>query len=109
VVTDTTPPTVALTSNTGMWTGAGLTIGAKATDDKALSKIELWAGGKVFATVPCSGTTCTASAWWNSGVLPTGAYQIQAVAQDAAGNRTVSAAIVVYKDAKTPLISANAK
>jgi hypothetical protein len=106
---DTTPPTVAFTAPTGnVWTGASLHVAASATDNVQVAKIELWGNGAVFFTQTCSSTSCTADTWWNTGVLATGAYQINAVAYDAAGNRTKSTTLTIYKDATTPLTASGA-
>jgi hypothetical protein len=107
--TDTTRPTVSLTKPTGtVWTGNSIEVGAQATDNVGLARIELWGGGKSFATFPCSTTTCTGSIWWITGTLPAGSYQVNAIAVDKAGNRTVSAPVTIIKDATSPLYASGA-
>ena len=102
--TDTTPPTVQITSPaSGVWTGNSIQIFASATDNLALNRIELWGAGTKFATFACSGTTCSGNIWWVTGSLPAAGYVVNAVAVDAAGNRTVSAPITIYKDATSPI------
>ena len=106
---DTTLPTVTITTpTTNVWTGNSIQVGASATDNKALSRIELWGAGTKFATFPCSGTSCAGSTWWITGSLATAAYQVNAVAVDTAGNRRVSASRTIYKDATSPLIGSGA-
>jgi hypothetical protein len=106
----TTAPTVAITTPTnGAWTGAGIYVGAQASSTAKLTKIELWGAGKVFATLPCSATSCTpAKIRWETGTLPNGAYLVNAVAYDEAGARATSAAITIYKNAKTPTYASGA-
>jgi hypothetical protein len=101
---DTTKPTVAITKpSSGVWTGASIGLTASATDNVALKEMKLWANGAVFATIPCSGATCSGSVTWTTGPLPPAAYEVNAVATDTAGNQTMSATVTIYKDAKTPL------
>jgi hypothetical protein len=107
---DTTAPTVTITSpSSGVWTGSSIVVGASATDNAALARIELWGGGQVFATLACSGTSCSGSDRWSTGSLPNGALVVNAVAVDAAGNRTVSAPVTIYHNAKSPTIASGAK
>jgi hypothetical protein len=106
---DATPPTVAITSPaSGVWTGNSIGITASATDNVGLVNIKLWGNGAVFATIPCSGTTCTGKVWWLTGPLPSAAYEVNAVASDAAGNQTVSATVTIFKNARTPVVPSGA-
>jgi hypothetical protein len=75
-----------------------------ASDNVGVVNVKLWGNGSVFATIPCSGTSCSGTEWWTTGPLPPAAYEVNAVATDIAGNQTVSATITIYKDAKTPVI-----
>lgn len=101
--TDTTPPTVSLTQPTGtVWTTSSIQVGAQATDNAGLARIDLWGGGKIFATLPCSTTTCSGSVSWATGSLPAGSYEVNAVAVDKAGQRTVSATVTIVKDLTSP-------
>jgi hypothetical protein len=68
----------------------------------------MWATGRVVATFSCSGTSCAGSTWWLTGPLAPAAYQVNAVAVDTAGNRTVSAPRLIYKDATSPTIGSGA-
>jgi hypothetical protein len=85
-----------------VWTGNSINVAARATDNVGLARIELWGAGKAFATLPCSTTSCSGSIWWITGPLPRGAYVVNAVAVDKAGNRTRSGPITIYKDATSP-------
>jgi hypothetical protein len=108
--TPTAAPTVSITTPTsGVWTGAGINVGAQASSTAKLTKIELWGGGRVFATLSCSSTTCAPpSTRWQTGALPSGAYLVNAVAYDDAGGRATSAAITIYKSATTPTYASGA-
>jgi Domain of unknown function (DUF1929)/PKD domain/Bacterial Ig domain len=106
---DTTPPSVTITAPTsGVWTGNSINIAASATDNVGLVNIKLWGNGSVFATLPCSGTTCSGNAGWITGSLPAGAYEVNAVALDTSNNQTVSAKITIFKDATSPVIPSGA-
>ena len=54
-------------------------------------------GYEATPTLTCSGNT-----WWVTGALPVGAYVVNAVAVDQAGNQTTSTPITIYKDATSP-------
>jgi Big-like domain-containing protein len=107
--TDTTPPTVSITSPaSGVWTGNSINITASASDNVQLSKIDFWGNGGVFGTINCSSATCSGLVTWITGPLPPAAYQVQAVATDTAGNATVSSAITINKDATSPTVPSGA-
>src|SRR5204862_4905498 len=95
------------TPQTGAWTGNSIHVAATGSGT-ALTSVKLYGNGGVFFTQPCSGTSCTADTWWTTGALPQGAYQVQAVATDGAGNSTTSAAVTIYKDATTPVVASGA-
>ena len=106
---DTTPPAVSITKPTSnVWTGNSINIAASATDTVGLTNIKLWGNGGVFATLPCSGTTCSGNAWWVTGSLPAAAYEVNAVATDTAGNQTVSTKVTIFKDATSPVVASGA-
>jgi hypothetical protein len=106
---DGTPPTVAITAPaSGVWTGNSIGITASASDNTGLANIKLWGNGGVFATIPCSGTSCSGKVWWITGSLPPAAYEVNAVATDTQGAQAVSAPIVIYKSAKTPVVPSGA-
>ena len=106
---DTVPPAVSITSpRSGVWTGNSIEVSAKATDNVGVARIELWGGGKIFATIPCSTTSCAQTILWITGPLPGGAYLVNAIAVDKAGNRAISAPITIYKDALSPTFASGA-
>jgi hypothetical protein len=97
------PPSITLAKpSSGAWTGNSIGVSPPATDDAGLVRIELWGNGGIFETMPCAATSCGGTTWWTTGALPPGAYDINAVAVDVEGNRTVSATVTIYKDAKSP-------
>ena len=101
---DTTKPTVSITSPSGnVWTGNSINISASASDNVKLANIKLWGNGAVFATFPCSAATCSGAATWITGSLPPAAYEVNAVATDAAGNQAVSGKVTILKDATSPV------
>src|SRR5205085_1293614 len=64
--------------------------------------------GVVLQTA-CTGTSCTLDDWWTTGPLPDQAYQIQAVATNAAGASTTSSpAITLNKNATSPIVPSGA-
>jgi hypothetical protein len=106
---DTVPPTVSITSpRSGVWTGNSIEVSAKATDNVGVARIELWGGGKIFATIPCTTTSCAGTILWITGPYPAGSYLVNAVAVDTAGNRATSASITIIKDAPSPTFASGA-
>jgi hypothetical protein len=106
---DTVLPTVAITAPTGtVWTGNSIRVAASATDNAGLARIELWGGGRIFATFPCTTTTCSGTTWWITGPLPRGSYIVNAVAIDKVGNRTRSTPVTIIKDATSPTYASGA-
>jgi subtilisin family serine protease len=106
---DATPPTATITSPaSGAWTGNSIALSASATDNVAVASVKLWGNGAVIATLPCSGATCSGTVTWVTGPLAPAAYQVQAVATDAAGNCGLSPAVTINKDATTPVVPSGA-
>jgi large repetitive protein len=100
---DAQKPNVAITNPAnGAWTGNSLSVGAHAVDNVAVANIKFWANGSVFGTVTCGGPTCDGAVRWITEPLPTGAYEVNAVATDTAGNQFISTAITIYKGARSP-------
>ena len=106
---DTVPPTVEITSpRSGVWTGNSIQVSARAKDNGGVAQLELWGAGNRFASFTCKSGSCSGSIWWITGPLPPGAYQVNAVAVDKAGNRSRSATITIYKDATSPTYASGA-
>ena len=92
-VTDTTPPTVTISSPAnGATVGTKVTIKATATDNVGVSSLTVSVDGKVVAST----NTGSVSYSWNTRKVPSGSHTISAVARDGAGNQT-TASIVVTK------------
>jgi len=90
-VTDTTPPSVSITSPTAGATLNGLvTIGVKATDNIAVALITLSVDGAVVATTNNS----QLSYKWNTNKLKSGSHTISAIAKDTSGNQATTSIIV---------------
>src|SRR5205823_3888470 len=84
-------------------TGNSITINASATDNVKLATIKVWGNGAVIGTLTCSAATCSGTVGWVTGGLAPSAYEVQAVATDAAGNCGLSAAVKINKDATSPV------
>ena len=88
---DTTKPTVAIASPTGGTVAGTVTISVNATDNVAVSRVELRVNGALIGTD-------TASPWqfaWNSGSVANGSVSVTATAYDAAGNAATSAPVAL--------------
>jgi hypothetical protein len=90
---DTTPPTVTITSPANGSSIAGLrktTIKGSATDNKAISKLELYIDGALKSTA-----TGSSISWnWNLGWVATGNHTITVKAYDNSGNTASTTSIV---------------
>jgi uncharacterized protein (TIGR03118 family) len=95
---DTVAPTVALTAPAAAATIAGATaITATATDDKGVASVEFFAtptGGTATSLGTASASPYTVN-WTPTGITNGTAVSLTAVAVDAAGNKTTSAAVSV--------------
>ena len=90
---DTTPPTVAITSPAnGATLAASITITATATDNVGVSGVSFLLDG---APIGVEDTAAPYSATWDTSTAADGTHSLTAIARDAAGNTTVSAAITV--------------
>ena len=95
VVADTTPPVVAIVSPpNGSNVSGTVSVGVSASDTAGNSALQqtLYIDGKLVA----SGTGASLSYSWNTRKVSSGMHTLQAVAQDAAGNKT-STSIQVSK------------
>jgi hypothetical protein len=88
---DTTPPTVSLTSPAAGATvsGTAVTLSATASDNVAVAKVEFLVDGAVVGT----DTSSPYSISWNSTTAANGSHSFTARATDTAGNATTSAAV----------------
>jgi hydrogenase maturation factor HypE len=89
---DTIPPTVMLTAPTGGTVSGITTLTANASDNVAVSAVQFRVdGGNVGSPDPAAPYTVT----WDTTTVSSGPHSITAVASDAAGNVTTSAAVPV--------------
>ncbi|WP_434383595.1 extracellular catalytic domain type 1 short-chain-length polyhydroxyalkanoate depolymerase [Melittangium boletus] len=97
-VSDTTAPSVALTSPAAGATLSGtVALTATATDNLGVSRVEFLVDGAVVASgTPTGGGTYTAS--WNTTTATTGTHTVRARALDAAGNTGLSTQVSVTVD-----------
>lgn len=87
---DTTAPTVSITSPaSGSTVGGNVTVSATASDNVAVTKVELRVNGVVSVT----DLAAPYSFSWNTSSLSNGSYSLTARAYDAANNTTTSATI----------------
>jgi len=96
--TDTTKPTVSITSPTGGTVGGTITVSVNASDNVGVTRVELRVNGNLVATD-------TASPWqfaWNSTSVANGSVSLTATAYDAAGNSATSSPVTVAVNNVTP-------
>ena len=103
---DTTPPSVSVTAPTAGATVTGtLSVAATATDTVGVVGVQFRLdGGNLGVEV----TAAPYAVAWNTATVVDGTHALTAVARDAAGNSTTSAAVTVTvnNDATPPTISA---
>jgi len=92
--TDTTRPTVTLTSpaNGSTVSGTSVTVSANASDNIGISGVQFRLNG---AALGAEDTSAPYSAAWNTTQQANGSYQLTAVARDAAGNTSTSSTVTV--------------
>ena len=96
-VSDTTAPTVALTSPAAGTTLAGtVTLTATASDNVGVSQVEFLVDTTVVGTGTGSGGTYTLA--WNTTTATTGSHVLKARASDSSGNTTTTAGTTVTVD-----------
>ena len=89
---DTTPPTVSITSPTAGSTVSGtVAISAMASDNVGVTKVDFLVDGALLS----SDTTSPYSATWNTTTAANGSHTLTAKAFDAANNQTTSAPVGV--------------
>src|SRR6185436_2894113 len=100
---DTTPPTVALTSPAaGATLQNTVQVTASASDDRAVSRVDFFDGTALIA----SDTVAPFSVSWNTRAGANGGHTLTAVAFDAAGNSASAAiSVSVDNDLSPPVVS----
>jgi thermitase len=89
---DTTAPAAAITTPAGGSNASGVaTVDVAASDNVGVVKVELFVNGAVLA----ADTSAPYNFSWDTTALPNGAASLVAVAYDAAGNSSKSAAVQV--------------
>jgi len=90
--TDTTPPTVSITSpSTGVAVSGTVLVNVTASDNVGVAKVELYVNGTLFA----ANATAPYNFSWDSLAVADGACTLRTVAYDAAGNVSQSAQVTV--------------
>jgi chitinase len=88
---DTTPPTVSIASPTGGTVSNTVAVSVNAADNVGVARVDLRVNGATAATTNLAPYQFA----WNSTTVPNGPVALTAVAYDAAGNSTTSAAIAL--------------
>jgi hypothetical protein len=102
--TDTTAPTISISSPTAGASVSGNTvITAIASDNVGVAKVEFYVNGALQTTDTSSPYLCS----WNTSSLAAGTYTLMAKAYDAAGNigQSTSVPVTVRKDDTAPTVS----
>jgi hypothetical protein len=93
VVSDTTPPTVVMTSPANGSTVSGnVTVSANATDNVAVAGVQFRLNGQLLGP---EDNAAPYSLLWNAAGVPAGTHALSATARDAAGNTSTSATVTV--------------
>jgi hypothetical protein len=91
-ITDTTPPTTALTAPSAGATLTGtVTVSASASDNVGVSRVDFYAGSTLIG----SDSTAPYSLSWNSATVANGTYALSSRAVDSWGNTGTSASVSV--------------
>jgi hypothetical protein len=100
VAADTTAPLLALTSPTGGASVSGsITLSATASDDVGVAGVQFQVDG---VNIGAEKTSAPYSISWNSIAVANGPHTIKAIARDAAGNRSESAAAIEVANVAPP-------
>jgi hypothetical protein len=98
--TDTTPPTVSITSpSAGATVSATVSVTANATDNGSVAGVQFKVDG---ANLGAEDTAAPYSVSWDTFASGNGAHSISAVARDAAGNTTSSLVSVTVQNTAPP-------
>src|SRR5207245_606359 len=107
VFNDTTPPTVSITSPvSGATVGGTTSVTASASDNVGVVGVQFLLDG---ANLGVEDAAAPYSVSWNTTTASNGSHTLTAVARDAAGNRTTSAAVTVtvFNDTTPPSVTIN--
>jgi Concanavalin A-like lectin/glucanases superfamily/Galactose oxidase-like, Early set domain/Bacterial Ig domain len=101
VTADTTGPTVSVSAPAAGATvsGASVALSADASDDVGVASVQFRVDG---TAVGAADTTNPFGVTWDSRTVANGSHDITAVAKDAAGNTTTSAAVTVTVSNQAP-------
>ncbi|TMQ28485.1 MAG: hypothetical protein E6K82_00135 [Candidatus Rokuibacteriota bacterium] len=106
VFNDKTPPTVAITAPLGgAFVKATVTVRATASDNVGVAGVKFLADG---APIGAELTSAPYSVAWDTTSVADGSHTLTAVARDAAGNTTTSAAVAVTVDKTPPTVAITA-
>ncbi|MGE5624314.1 MAG: Ig-like domain-containing protein [Bacillota bacterium] len=90
---DTTPPTVSMTAPVNGATVSGtVTVSADASDNVGVAGVQFLLDGAALGT---EDTNAPYSVSWNTVNVPNGTHRLSAMARDASGNTSTSAAVTV--------------
>src|SRR5205809_507118 len=104
---DTTPPTASITSPvSGATVGGTTSVTASASDNIGVVGVQFLLDG---ANLGVEDAAAPYSVSWNTTTASNGSHTLTAVARDAAGNRTTSAAVTVtvFNDTTPPAVTIN--
>ena len=98
---DTTPPTVSITAPAAgnVTSGTTVTVNANAADNVSVVGVRFQRNGVDIST---EDTTAPYSVSWNTTGLAAGSYNLTAIARDAAGQSTTSAAVAMTVTVPAP-------
>ena len=108
VSNDSTPPTVSMTAPAaGTVSGSAVTVSATAADNIAVVGVQFKLDG---VNLGAEDTATPYTLTWNTTTVANGSHTLTAVARDAAGNSTASAAVAVTvsNDTTAPTVSITA-
>ncbi|MDC0712555.1 PHB depolymerase family esterase [Stigmatella sp. ncwal1] len=95
-VSDTTPPTVSLTSpNAGASVTGTVSVTASASDNTGVTRVDFFIDGALVGQGVPSQPTGTYAYTWNTASASAGSHSLQARAYDAAGNTASSSSVTV--------------
>jgi len=101
---DTIPPDVAIMyPENGAVISGSVIVKVQASDNTAITKVELYINGTLFAT----DTEAPYEFYWDTTTNRNGAYTIQAKAYDKAGNISESSIIIIYVANSVKVIDTN--